>query len=103
MVLDAGVDVAQSENMHDDHGISQQLEFLLGTGYKNPMAPILINAVGLPLAGGDVSARMPGPTNGWRRRAVTRPTKSGSGLPPRPRWPETPPSRTGGTGRRRNG
>ena len=48
-VLNDGIDIAQSEEMHVDHGISQPLEFLFGKGYTNPIIPVFINAVGLPL------------------------------------------------------
>ncbi|CAN5204293.1 3-carboxyethylcatechol 2,3-dioxygenase [soil metagenome] len=48
-VLDSGIDIAQSEEMHVDHGISQPLELLFGKNYTNPIIPIFINAVGLPL------------------------------------------------------
>jgi 2,3-dihydroxyphenylpropionate 1,2-dioxygenase len=48
-VLADGIDIAQSEELHVDHGISQPLEFLFGKGYTNPIVPIFINCVGLPL------------------------------------------------------
>ncbi len=48
-VLDAGVDVAQSERMQVDHGIVQPLEFLFGKHTAQPLIPVFINAVGLPL------------------------------------------------------
>lgn len=48
-VLNHGIDIAQSEEMFVDHGISQPLELLFGKGYVNPIIPVFINAVGLPL------------------------------------------------------
>ena len=47
--LDAGIDVAQSERLHVDHGIAQPLEFLFGAGSRDQIIPIFVNAVGLPL------------------------------------------------------
>ncbi|MEA1028088.1 3-carboxyethylcatechol 2,3-dioxygenase [Pseudomonas sp. N-137] len=48
-VLDAGIDVAQSERMQVDHGIVQSLEFLFGKQMVQPLIPVFVNAVGLPL------------------------------------------------------
>ncbi|BDB20766.1 2,3-dihydroxyphenylpropionate/2,3-dihydroxicinnam ic acid 1,2-dioxygenase [Pseudomonas sp. CYM-20-01] len=48
-VLDAGIDVAQSERMLVDHGIVQSLEFLFGKQMTQPLIPVFVNAVGLPL------------------------------------------------------
>ena len=48
-VLKAGIDTAQSERMQVDHGITQPIEFLFGKGSTEPVVPVFINAVGLPL------------------------------------------------------
>ncbi|WP_144140793.1 3-carboxyethylcatechol 2,3-dioxygenase [Paraburkholderia sp. BCC1884] len=47
--LDAGIDVAQSEQLQVDHGITQPLEFLFGKDSPQAVVPVFINAVGLPL------------------------------------------------------
>lgn len=47
--LAADLDVAQSERMYVDHGMTQTLEMLFGVDYDRPVVPVFINAVGLPL------------------------------------------------------
>lgn len=47
--LDADIDVAQSERMYVDHGMTQTLEMLFGADYDRPVVPVFVNAVGLPL------------------------------------------------------
>ncbi|GGR47330.1 2,3-dihydroxyphenylpropionate 1,2-dioxygenase [Nocardioides luteus] len=48
-VLEAELDVAMSERMTIDHGISQPLEVLLGSIGARPVVPIFINSVAAPL------------------------------------------------------
>ncbi len=48
-VMDAGVDVARSERLDVDHGVVQPLEFLYGRGFTEPVVPVVVNCVGLPL------------------------------------------------------
>lgn len=48
-LLKAELDVARSEALMVDHGTTQPLEFLFGKGFTNPIIPIVINSVGLPL------------------------------------------------------
>lgn len=48
-VLDAGLDIARSEDLHVDHGTTQPLEFIFGRDFTNPIVPIVVNSVGLPL------------------------------------------------------
>jgi len=48
-VLDAGVDVALSERMLVDHGFTQVLEALFGSGTAVPVVPVFINAIAAPL------------------------------------------------------
>lgn len=49
-VLDAGVDVAVSERLQVDHGMTQPLQVLFGDIAAVPVIPIFINSVALPLA-----------------------------------------------------
>lgn len=94
-VLDAGIDVAQSEEMHVDHGISQALEFIFGKGYTNPVIPIFINAVGLPLGPmerirllGEAVGRS---VAGWDKRVLIIGSGGLSHDPPVPRLEEASP------------
>jgi 2,3-dihydroxyphenylpropionate 1,2-dioxygenase len=48
-VLRADLDVAMSERMMVDHGISQPLEVLLGSVAARPVIPIFVNSVAAPL------------------------------------------------------
>jgi len=48
-VLQADLDVAMSERMMVDHGISQPLEVLLGSVAARPVIPIFVNSVAAPL------------------------------------------------------
>lgn len=47
--LEADIDVAQSERLFVDHGMTQTLEMLFGADYDRPVVPVFVNAVGLPL------------------------------------------------------
>jgi 2,3-dihydroxyphenylpropionate 1,2-dioxygenase len=48
-VLAAGIDVAHSERMFVDHGMSQSLELLFGSASAVPLVPVFINSVAQPL------------------------------------------------------
>ncbi|GAA3546779.1 3-carboxyethylcatechol 2,3-dioxygenase [Amycolatopsis ultiminotia] len=48
-LLAADLDVAMSEKMVVDHGISQPLELLLGSSGAKPVLPVFINSVAEPL------------------------------------------------------
>ncbi|MEU6135480.1 3-carboxyethylcatechol 2,3-dioxygenase [Nocardioides sp. NPDC047086] len=48
-VLAAGVDIAVSERMSIDHGLSQPLQVLLGSIDARPVVPVFINSVAAPL------------------------------------------------------
>lgn len=48
-VFDEEIDVAQSERLYVDHGMTQTLEMLFGVDYERPIVPVFVNAVGLPL------------------------------------------------------
>ncbi|GAA1862804.1 3-carboxyethylcatechol 2,3-dioxygenase [Pseudonocardia ailaonensis] len=48
-LLDADLDVAMSEKMVVDHGISQPLEILFGTSGARPVIPVFVNSVAAPL------------------------------------------------------
>ncbi|MCG2621426.1 3-carboxyethylcatechol 2,3-dioxygenase [Arthrobacter sp. I2-34] len=49
IILEDGIDVARSERLQVDHGVLQPLEFIYGHGFTNPIVPIFVNSVGLPL------------------------------------------------------
>lgn len=94
-VLRSGVDVAQSERLHVDHGITQPIEFLFGKSSTQPLVPIFINAVGLPLGPmqrvrllGDAVGRE---IAGWQRRVLLVASGGLSHDPPVPRLAEAPP------------
>ncbi|MCA1005734.1 3-carboxyethylcatechol 2,3-dioxygenase [Rhodococcus hoagii] len=48
-LLDAGLDIARSEELAVDHGTTQPLEFIFGRGFTDKIVPIVVNSVGLPL------------------------------------------------------
>lgn len=94
-VLGDEIDIAQSEEMHVDHGITQTLEFLFGKGYTRPVVPIFINAVGLPL-GPMRRIRLLGESVGralssWNKRVLVIGSGGLSHDPPIPRLEEAPP------------
>lgn len=94
-VLDAGVDVAQSERLHVDHGITQPLEFLFGKGSTRPVIPVFVNAVGLPL-GPVQRVRLLGEAIGrevgsWDQRVLVIASGGLSHDPPVPRLEGAPP------------
>jgi len=88
-VLDAGVDVAQSERLQVDHGVVQPLEFLFGKHSAQPLVPVFVNAVGLPL-GPLQRVRLLGEAIGreaasWGRRVLVVASGGLSHDPPVPR------------------
>lgn len=94
-VLNDGIDVAQSEEMHVDHGIAQPLEFLFGKHYTNPVIPVFVNAVGLPL-GPMQRIRLLGESIGrelvsWNKRVLVVGSGGLSHDPPVPRLDEATP------------
>ncbi|MFF5234361.1 3-carboxyethylcatechol 2,3-dioxygenase [Dactylosporangium sp. NPDC000521] len=94
-VLDAGVDVAISEDMQVDHGLVQPLTFLFESLTAVPVVPIFINCVAEPL-GPAVRARLLGAAVGEAARGLDRRVLvvGSGGLshdPPVPRLAEAPP------------
>lgn len=94
-VLDAGIDVAQSERLHVDHGMTQPMEFLFGKAFVQPLVPVFINAVGLPL-GPMQRVRLLGEAIGrevarWNRRVLLVASGGLSHDPPVPRLADAPP------------
>lgn len=94
-VLAAGLDVAHSERMEVDHGIAQPLEFLFGRDSPQPIVPVFINAVGLPL-GSMQRIRLLGEAIGreaglWNRRVLVVGSGGLSHDPPIPRLAEASP------------
>ncbi|MEZ7005483.1 3-carboxyethylcatechol 2,3-dioxygenase [Streptomyces sp. AD55] len=49
-VLGEGIDIGRSERMKVDHGVVQPLDFVFGKGFTQPIVPVFVNAVGLPLS-----------------------------------------------------
>ncbi|GAA1560276.1 3-carboxyethylcatechol 2,3-dioxygenase [Dactylosporangium maewongense] len=94
-VLDAGVDVAVSEDMQVDHGLVQPLTFLFASLTAVPVVPVFINCVAEPL-GPAVRARLLGAAVGEAVRELGRRVLvvGSGGLshdPPVPRLAEAPP------------
>lgn len=94
-VLAAGIDVAQSERLHVDHGIAQPMEFLFGKAAAQPMIPVFVNAVGLPL-GPVQRVRLLGEAVGrevgsWGKRVLVIASGGLSHDPPVPRLDGAPP------------
>lgn len=49
-VLAAGIDIGRSERMKVDHGVVQPLDFVFGKDFTQPIVPVFVNAIGLPLS-----------------------------------------------------
>ncbi|MFF9335509.1 3-carboxyethylcatechol 2,3-dioxygenase [Streptomyces albogriseolus] len=49
-VLAEGIDIGRSERMTVDHGIVQPLDFVFGKNFTQPIVPVFVNAIGLPLS-----------------------------------------------------
>ncbi len=49
LVLEQGIDLARSERMRVDHGVLQPTEFLFGQPVAQPIIPVFVNSIGLPL------------------------------------------------------
>ncbi|GAA3495097.1 3-carboxyethylcatechol 2,3-dioxygenase [Streptomyces prasinosporus] len=49
-VLAEGIDIGRSERMTVDHGIVQPLDFVFGKDFTQPIVPVFVNAIGLPLS-----------------------------------------------------
>lgn len=93
--LRSGIDVAQSERLYVDHGMTQPMEFLFGKSFTQPIVPIFINAVGLPL-GPMQRVRLLGEAVGneiakWDRRVLLVASGGLSHDPPVPRLAEASP------------
>lgn len=48
-LLEDDIDIAMSERMQGDHGMSQPMELLLGSSTAKPVVPVFINSVAQPL------------------------------------------------------
>jgi 2,3-dihydroxyphenylpropionate 1,2-dioxygenase len=97
-VLAAGIDIAQSERMQVDHGVAQPLDFLFGKTSTQPVIPVFINCVGLPL-GPMQRVRLLGQAvgreiAGWNRRVLVVASGGLSHDPPVPRFAEATPEIT---------
>lgn len=94
-LLASDLDVAMSETMVVDHGISQPLEILCGSSAAKPVIPVFINSVAAPL-GPMRRARQLGEAVGeWAGRLDRKVLFVGSGGlshdPPVPRLRDSPP------------
>ena len=49
MVLGQGIDIGRSERMTVDHGVVQVLDFIFGKHFTQPIVPVFVNSLGLPL------------------------------------------------------
>lgn len=49
-VLGEGIDIGRSEQMKVDHGVVQPLDFVFGKDFTQPIVPVFVNAIGLPLS-----------------------------------------------------
>ena len=49
LVLAQGIDIGRSERMQVDHGVAQPLDFIFGKHFTQPIVPVFVNSLGLPL------------------------------------------------------
>ncbi|MFC5502507.1 3-carboxyethylcatechol 2,3-dioxygenase [Lysinimonas soli] len=49
LVLEQGIDIGRSERMRVDHGVVQPLDFVFGHNFTQPIVPVFVNSLGLPL------------------------------------------------------
>ena len=49
LVLEQGIDIGRSERMTVDHGVVQPLDFVFGKAFTQPIVPVFVNSVGIPL------------------------------------------------------
>ncbi|RYF56724.1 MAG: 3-carboxyethylcatechol 2,3-dioxygenase [Comamonadaceae bacterium] len=94
-VLEAGVDVAVSEDMQVDHGFVQPLLFLFETLQSVPVVPIFINCVAAPLGPASRSRALGAAVGSALKKMDRRVLVVGSGGlshdPPVPRMEDAPP------------
>lgn len=48
-VLEQGIEIGRSERMKVDHGVVQPLDLLFGTNFTQPIVPVFVNSIGVPL------------------------------------------------------
>jgi 2,3-dihydroxyphenylpropionate 1,2-dioxygenase len=48
-VLEQGIEIGRSERMKVDHGVVQPLDFVFGKDFTQPIVPVFVNSIGLPL------------------------------------------------------
>lgn len=94
-LLAADLDVAMSEKMVVDHGISQPLDILFGSSAAKPVIPVFINSVAVPLGPMRRARRIGEAVGEWVGRLDRRVLIVGSGGlshdPPVPRLRHSPP------------
>lgn len=93
-VLAEGIDIGRSERMTVDHGVVQPLDFVFGTGFTQPIVPVFVNSIGLPLSP-MARVRLLGEAFGRAAQALDKKVlfmASGgiSHSPPIPRWDGAP-------------
>lgn len=49
LVLEQGIDIGRSERMKVDHGVLQPVNFLFGKDFTQPIIPVFVNSLGIPL------------------------------------------------------
>lgn len=48
-VLEQGIEIGRSERMKVDHGVVQPLDFVFGKDFTQPIVPVFVNSIGIPL------------------------------------------------------
>ncbi|ASN53385.1 3-carboxyethylcatechol 2,3-dioxygenase [Sinomonas sp. R1AF57] len=48
-VLEQGIEIGRSERMKVDHGVVQPLDFVFGKDFAQPIVPVFVNSLGMPL------------------------------------------------------
>lgn len=48
-VLEQGIEIGRSERMKVDHGVLQPVNFLFGTDFTQPIVPVFVNSIAIPL------------------------------------------------------
>lgn len=93
-VLEQGIEVGRSEKMVIDHGILQPVDFIFGTPLSQPIVPVFINSLGMPLTPmervrlfGEALGRAAAETG---KRVLFLASGGISHSPPIPRWDGAP-------------
>ena len=82
-VLAEGIDIGRSERMTVDHGVVQPLDFVFGKDFTQPIVPVFVNAIGLPLTPMR-RVRLMGEAFGRAARTLDTATRETTGAPGAP-------------------